>query len=73
MQQNFYKKYSKVIIIILSIICLLSTPIATILANNHITTNEIHICFISSYAQSIRVLCVVGIAIVFLKRYWEEK
>ena len=54
-------KTSKTIVLLVFVcICLLSTPIATVISNCiNITTTEIELCRITNYSWSIRIACVM--------------
>lgn len=54
------KKYKIIALLVLVCICLLSTPLSTIISNSiDITTAEIELCRISNYSWSIRVACLI--------------
>lgn len=73
MEESFLKKHRTTILIVLAILCLLSTPISRLLANYYFVPADTSISIATNYAQSIRLLCAIGLLAIIFKKDKEEQ
>ena len=73
MEESFLKKHRTTILIVLAILCLLSTPISRLLANYYYVPDADYLSIATNYAQSIRLLCAIGLLAIIFKKDKEEQ
>ena len=72
MPERFFKRHRTTILIVLAILCLLSAPISRLLANFYFVPDADYLSIATNYAQSIRLLCAIGLSAIILKKDKEE-